>query len=88
MAPKAGQSAARLLEFFVPRENATLRADGESGGSLHQSHRQFSCCAWVGPVYLWGAWTPCVRTSFKAEKEKLTKNLTLNLRCQSNAWSR
>ncbi len=33
------------------------------------------------------AWTPCVRMSIEAEKEKLTKNLTFNLRCRRNDWS-
>lgn len=30
---------------------------------------------------------PAERVFIKAEKEKLTRNLTLNLRCQSNVWS-
>ncbi len=33
------------------------------------------------------AWAPCVRTSIEAEKEKLTENLTFNLRCHRNDWS-
>jgi hypothetical protein len=33
------------------------------------------------------AWTPCVRMSIEAEKEKLTENLTFNLRCHRNDWS-
>jgi hypothetical protein len=33
------------------------------------------------------AWTPCVRMSIEAEKVKLTKNLTFNLRCHRNVWS-
>jgi hypothetical protein len=33
------------------------------------------------------AWTPCVRMPIKAEKEKLTKNLTSNLRCHRNDWT-
>jgi hypothetical protein len=32
------------------------------------------------------AWAPCVRMSIEAEKEKLTKNLTSNLRCHRNDW--
>ncbi len=33
------------------------------------------------------AWTPRVRVSIRAEKEKLTNNLTFNLRCPCNVWS-
>jgi hypothetical protein len=40
-----------------------------------------------GLPILHAAWTPCVRMSIEAEKEKLTENLTFNLRCHRNDWS-
>src|SRR5687768_6052519 len=83
----------RKTRSSLRKTRKTRRNKGGSSKVYRQANRDsdwplFSLAFGLRPPIFYPARTPCVRKFSGAEKEKLTYNLTLNLRCPRNVGSR
>ena len=87
MRPQSHPHATTRLPQSLKTDCGLRTTDHQRSQNAECKMPHFPLASPLQPPIFGLAWAPCVRMSIKAEKEKLTKNLTSNLRCHRNDWT-